>query len=189
METPQYTHEDILNILRSASHGDSEAFDKVYQHFYAPVYRYIYFRVRHTQDAEDLVQSVFLRAYAAIARFEARDKSPLAYFYTVARNVVIDYWRRKKELLMRDTGAMPLAGGIVGDVGIEEIVETDQRKKEVLVAVLHLTPDQQEVIINKFINGMSTREIAEMMGKTEMAVRAVQSRALQTLKGFIRRQG
>lgn len=186
METPEYTHEEILNSMRKASQGDSGAFDMVYRQFYAPIYRYIYFRVRHKQDSEDLVQSVFLRAYSAIARFETGGKSPLAYFYTVARNMVIDYWRRKKELLMRDAESMPLAGGIVGDVSIEEITETDERKKEVLAGVLHLTPDQQEVIINKFINSMPTREIARMMGKTEMAVRALQSRALQTLRGFIK---
>jgi len=167
-------------LIQLAKQGDKEAFDLLYDMYFVPVFRYVYFRVDSKTEAEDLVQEVFIRVYKNLEKFQDRNKSPLAYFFTVARNLIIDYWRNKKEKLfdkediltgLPDKNSDPL-----------QLIEKKETQKAIRKEIKDLTPEQQEVIVLKFINGMSNKEIAILLNKTEEAIRQLQCRALKILR-------
>jgi len=85
-------------LMERAKNGDAEAFSRLYEIYFAPVFHYIYLRVKDKETAEDLMQDIFLKIFRSIRNYQKEGISPLAYFFTVARNRVIDYWRKKKEI-------------------------------------------------------------------------------------------
>jgi RNA polymerase sigma-70 factor (ECF subfamily) len=174
-------------LMQLAKSGDAEAFGRLYELYFTPVFRYIYFRVKDKETANDLTQTVFLKVFSALPNFREQNKSPLAYFFTVARNTVIDYWRTKKEILLNvptnvfekipDKANNPL-----------ELIEKEETSKAIRRAIHELTEIQQEVIMLKFINDISNKEIAALLGKTEESVRQLQCRALKTLQRIFKNQ-
>jgi len=156
-------------LMKLAKEGDKEAFGRIYELYFTPVFRYVYFRLRNRHEAEDLTQTVFVKFYESAADFAETGKSPLAYFFTIARNVIIDHSRKKKEIVMGDRELEAGAGGIK-----EDQLKNIERKEisiKVKEAIKRLTDDQQEIMILKFINDLSNGEIAEILGKSEVAVR------------------
>lgn len=175
---------DPRELLRKAKDGDEAAFGKLYDLYFLPVYRYIFFRVKHKAEAEDLAQTVFLKAYAAMPRFEDRGRPPLAFFFTIARNAVVNYWRKKKDLVLSDgeEDAVMLAAqteDVAHRVMIQEAAQAARG------AIQKLTYDQQEVIILKFMNELTNEEISTVLGKSEEAIRQLQSRGLRALRGHL----
>ena len=179
MEEPQLRTDPIL-LMELAKRGDTDAFGRLYELYFTPIFRYAYFRVRSIHAAEDITQEVFLKAYRSIENFEDKNKPPLAYFFTIARNTVIDYWRKKKDVLFGEDEAWERIPDENSDP-----METADRKgiaNSIRRNITTLTQEQQEVIVLKFINEMSYREIAEMLDKSEDAVRQLQCRALRALR-------
>jgi len=174
--------DNAQNLILAAKNGNSKAFSELYELYFVPVYRYIYFRVKHKEEAEDLVQAVFVKAYHAVAGYKDMGKSPLAYFYTIARNAVVDYWRKQKRVInLEDVEAeVRISPGINPASLAEERVEL----KRVLKALKKLTPEQEEVVTLKFINDLSNKQISELLGKSEDAVRQIQHRALERLRAI-----
>ncbi len=184
-ENPENNPKQLMQL---AKNGDTEAFGQLYELYFTPVYRYIYLRTKSKEEAEDLAQVVFVKIFKSIGSFQEQNKPPLAYFFTIARNTVIDHWRKKKEILV-DTP-------IETDVAIEEQTDSpiDLIDKKANAQVIHkaietLTEDQQEVIILKFINDLTTVEIAKILEKKEDAIRQLQCRALKILKQYFKEHG
>ena len=170
---------DLADVIRRAKDGDSEAFSYLYAEYFTPVYRYLYFRTRSAEDAEDLAQDVFVKAYGGIAKYAYTGQDPLAYFYVIARNALIDRGRKKRvatlgEEFMED----------VPDLGrsAEDQLRESEEAKQLRDYVAQLPPDQQETITLRFIQELSTKEAAALMGKKEEAVRKLQSRGLRSLR-------
>lgn len=171
---------DARVLMKLAKEGDAGAFGRLYELYFTPVYRYIYFRVNNRREAEDLAQVVFLKAYKSVGSFKEMGKEPLAYFFTIARNAIIDCSRKKREILMEDWELRSKAGD--SRENIHEEVEKQEFCREVHEAIGSLTEDQQEVVVLKFINDLSNMEIARITGKTEEAIRQSQCRALKNLR-------
>ena len=91
---------DPKQLMQLAKNGDTEAFGQLYELYFKPVYRYIYLRTKSKEEAEDLSQVVFIKIFKSIGGFQEQNKQPLAYFFTIARNTVIDHWRKKKDILI-----------------------------------------------------------------------------------------
>lgn len=165
-------------LIQLAKEGNKEAFGRLYELYFVPIFRYIYFRVMQKSEAEDLTQEVFLKAYEVIENFKDQKKSPLNYFFTLARNKIIDYCRKKKEV---STGEIlnNLPSRNDDPLEIIEKKEIDDILKE---AIQDLTEEQREVILLKFINDLSTREIASLLQKSQEAVRQLQCRAIKILR-------
>lgn len=171
----------IKRLMQLAKEGDTEAFGRIYEIYFLPVFRYIYFRVQDRVEAEDLTQNVFLKIFNSIENFRVQDKSPLAYFFTVARNTVIDYWRKKKNIAESDN-TKRIVNMPDSQKDPKKLLEEREKEETVLEAIKHLTEDQQEVIVLKFIQGFSNKEISKILGKTEDAIRQIQCRALRVLR-------
>lgn len=171
----------IKRLMQLAKEGDTEAFGRIYEIYFLPVFRYIYFRVQDRVEAEDLTQNVFLKIFNSIENFRVQDKSPLAYFFTVARNTVIDYWRKKKNIAESDN-TKRIVNMPDSQKDPKKLLEEREKEETVLEAIKHLTEDQQEVIVLKFIQGFSNKEISKILGKTEDAIRQIQCRSLRVLR-------
>ena len=173
--------EDPRELMLRAKDGDGVAFGKLYELYFTPVYRYIYYRVQSKEEAEDLVQVVFVKVYRSISSFSDQGKSPLAYFFTIARNTIYDYWRKQNRVSLQEDIDIP-------DMRQDPVRQVEQQEASDLVrqGIQHLTDDQSEVITLKFINELSNQEIAELLSKSEESIRQLQSRGLQKLREHIR---
>jgi len=175
---------DERRLVEQAKSGDAEAFGQLYDAFVDRVYRFIFFRVTDVQMAEDLTSQVFLKAWENLGRY--RPHGPfLAWLYAIARNSVIDNYRTRKQTVSLDEAA-PLAAH---DEKLDDQVELQFEMKSLQVAMQHLTEEQQEVVTLKFIADYDTTEIAQRMGKSEGAIRALQMRALQALARVMKDTG
>jgi RNA polymerase sigma-70 factor (ECF subfamily) len=172
--------EFLKDIVEKAKAGDSEAFSYLYKTYVTPLYRYIYFRVGGKAEAEDLTQDVFVKAYTSFGSYTYIGTSPLAYFYTIARNAVIDY-RRKKKFLITDEEDALLEVADTSDSPEEEAIKSEFAQ-EIRLHIAELSEDQQDVITLRFIESLSTKEVSEILGKSEESVRQLQSRSLRALK-------
>lgn len=175
--------EDAFALIERAQRGDTAAFGTLYEHYFTPVYRYVYFRTKNAEDAEDLVQTVFLKAFQSLHRYASQGKNPLAFFYTVARNTLIDHWRKKRDIVLDDPGAVTVkADALQQREHFQNTFDESGNAEIVRKALLYLPEEQQEVVVLKYINDLSNREIAEKTGKSEQAVRQMQCRALKKLR-------
>jgi RNA polymerase sigma-70 factor, ECF subfamily len=175
---------DENEFVRKATNGDSHAFGRLYDMHVARVYRHIYYRVGNTADAEDLTQKVFLKAWQAIGRFKKTASPFLAWLFTISNNLVIDYYRSQKSNVPLERG-LPYESS---DPGPEEAAETNLVKQELNRAILRLSPDQQKVVMLRFVEGFSSRETASALGKSEVAVRGILFRALKQLRVILEKQ-
>ncbi len=171
----------IPDVIDRARGGDRHAFGELYDLHVDSVYRYVLYRVREPSDAEDLTSEVFTRAFANIHRYRWQGKSFLAWLYTIARNAVTD--RRRRE---RPTVDLDDAFGVAeeGPTAHERAV-TGEQVDALRGAVKHLTGEQQEVLVLRFVQNMSSRQVAKMLGKNEGAIRALQFRALGRLRKLL----
>ena len=135
---------------------------------------------------EDLLQMTFLKAFRAKENWPEEMTSPLSYFYTIARNLVIDYYRKHKEILIEDKEEEN------GDSFWSRLASTEQdpheillekNKSEILKDLLSQLPENyRQVMWLRFVDEKSNAEIAEIVGKTEMNIRQIQVRALRKIR-------
>ena len=174
----------IPDVIERARNGDVAAFGEIYDTHVDSVYRYLLYRVREPSDAEDLTSEVFTRAFANIHRYRWQGKSFLAWLYTIARNAVTDRRRRDRPTVELDNAYGLAAEGPTAHDRAVLGEEVDALRG----AVKHLTGEQQEVLVLRFIENMSSREVATILGKNEGAIRALQFRALGRLRKILRDQ-
>jgi RNA polymerase sigma-70 factor, ECF subfamily len=172
---------DERQLVQKARSGDADAFAMLYDAYVDRIYRYIYFRVSDDIVAEDLTSQVFLKAWESLDRYRVSRSPYLALLYTIARNLVIDYYRMKKETVTLDAIVQVRANGPDPD----EEVQNRFDMQAVRDALQFLTEEQQQVLSLRFIAGMSTEDIARLMDKREGAIRALQMRALQALTKYM----
>jgi RNA polymerase sigma-70 factor (ECF subfamily) len=171
-------------LVQRAKSGDSEAFGKLYDAYIARVYRYVYFRVSDDDIAEDLTSQVFLKAWESLDRYQIGSSPFVAWLYTIARNLVIDYYRTKKESVpLEDVHTLASS-----ETPVAEGVESRFDLQAMRDALQFLTEEQQQVLILKFIAGLPNENIARIMNKREGAVRALQMRALQTMAKYMEKK-
>ena len=170
--------EAIERFVEAAKDGDPEAFGALFDHFYAPVYRYVAARVGRPSDAEDLAQLVFVKALEALPRYELRGVPFGGWLFRLARNVIIDHVRTRREHVTLDI----IVQQSTEDDGPDELAALRQDMDSVAFALRRLTPEQREAIQLRFFAGLSAREAAIAMGRQEGTVRGLQFRAIAALR-------
>lgn len=170
--------EAIERLVGAARNGDPEAFGAIFDHYHGPVYRYVVARVGRPSDAEDLAQLVFVKALEALPRYESRGVPFGGWLFRLARNVVIDHVRTRREHATLDL-IVERSGD---DTGPDELAVLRQEMDNVATALRLLTPEQREVIELRFFAGLSARETAEAMGRQEGTIRGLQFRAIAALR-------
>jgi RNA polymerase sigma-70 factor (ECF subfamily) len=185
-DSPRPLDEDaVARLVERAVRRDREAFGQLYDLYAERIYRYAFYRLGDWAEAEDVCGLVFLKAWQAMHRFRWEGKPFLAWLYRLAHNVVVDHFRAR-----RPTEPLPAMGGATQEeVDLEEAVERRLTADEVVQALEHLTPEQRDVIVLRFLEGLDHAEIADILGKREGAVRALQLRGLQALRRILRPPG
>lgn len=169
------------HLVYQAKSGNSEAFAQLYDAYVERVYRYIYFRTSEDSATEDLVSQVFLKAWENLGRYKIGGSPFIAWLYTIARNLVIDYYRAKKNVVpLEEDVALPS-----DRESPDEEAQTRFDLEAMRDALQFLTGDQQQVLILKFIAGLPNENIAKIMNKQEGTIRGLQMRALQTLSKYM----
>jgi RNA polymerase sigma-70 factor (ECF subfamily) len=168
----------IEELVAAAKAGDAEAFGRLFDHFHEPVHRYVAARVRRPSDAEDLTQTVFVKALEALPRYEQRGIPFGGWLFRLARNVVIDHIRTHRE----HVDIVELLERAGHEVSPEAQAVTRDQMDAVAAALAELTDEQRDAIALRFFAGLSAREAAEVMGKQEGTVRGVQFRAIAALR-------
>jgi RNA polymerase sigma-70 factor (ECF subfamily) len=171
-------------LVQRAQAGDAEAFGYLYDGFIERIYRYVFFRVTDEQTAEDLTAQVFTKAWEKLDHYKPSGAPFIAWLYTIARNIVIDFYRTRKETVDLEDAVSIAHDGPQP----EDQVALHFEVEELRIALQQLTADQQQVVVLKFINGLSTEEIAQQLGKRTGAIRALQMRALQSLARLMREE-
>ena len=150
----------------------------LYDHYAVRVFRFVRFRVGIAEDAEDIVQRVFIRMIEALPRYRSRGAPFGAWLFRIARNATIDHQRARR--LHEPLDAVAEAPALVR--GPEELAITASEMDRVVGAMALLTYEQREVIAYRFFAELTPREISKVMGSREGAVRATQFRALGALR-------
>lgn len=162
--------------LIEAAQADPQCFGALYERYFDRVYAYVARRSGSRGEAEDLTSEVFHQALANLGRFEWRGVPFVAWLLKIARNAVADRWQR----LARDRGE-PLS-----DPGQTGNPADADRRAMLADLVARLPHDQQRVVLARFVEQRSVREIAEALGRTEGAVKQLQFRALESLRARMR---
>jgi len=172
------------NLIKTAI-TNPQAFEELYKKTFVPLFRYVYFRVKNKEIAEDLLQTVFIKAWQKITSLNQQNDNLLPWLYTIARNTVIDYYRKPKPLSL---DAFENHNFATHSLNIDERLDQQDKLKKVLANLSNLSSDQQEVIILRFINDLTYKEISHILNKKEEAIRALQYRALKSLKQTIQNE-
>lgn len=168
-------------FVAKAKRGDKNAFGQLYLKYLDGIYRYIFFRVGERKtDAEDLTETVFFNAWEHIGKYKTIEGNFRAWLYSIAHNTVIDYYRKEKYRIESLEEYIPDERGSVEDAILKKI-ETE----EVIAALNLLTQEQKDVIILRFIEDLSPKEIAKILKKNEEAIRALQYRAIKELQKIL----
>lgn len=168
---------DEYLLLNRARALEPEALEQIHNMYYVPIYRYISFRINEHETAEDLTSEVFTRLLSALQDKTAPQKTVKGWLYSVASNIVKDFYRKKyrhKQTTLEES-VPSLADGPAQKV---ESMLTNENLRQ---AIAELTEDQQEVIALRFGYEMSIRDVAKTTGKSEGAVKMLQARAVAAL--------
>lgn len=169
---------DEQNLIRLAQAGNQETFARLYDAYIERIYRYVYFRVADEELAEDITSQVFLKVWEKLHTYQAGQSPFMAWLYRIAHNAVIDYYRTRKVSIPLEE-ASPIEVSHADE--INERLDLQVKSQHLRKALQQLTDEQQQVLLLKFVGGLSTSEIAQQLSKQQGAVRALQMRGLQAL--------
>jgi RNA polymerase sigma-70 factor, ECF subfamily len=176
----------VALVNRVVVSRDPNAFGELYDRFVERVYRYLYFRSGSHPEAEDLTEQVFLKAWEAIGRYRWQGRPFLAWLYRLAHNTHIDHVRTHKPTLSLNNDEHPVElASAAAAVELGRTLDADLLAR----ALAQLTLDQQHVIVMKFMDGLDNEQIAQTLNKREGAIRALQMRALMSLRRVLESEG
>ena len=164
-------------LLIEAAKQDPTRFAELYENNFHRVYAFIARRVRDRAEAEDLTAEVFHQALSNLGRFEWRGIPFAAWLLRIAANTLADRWQRAAKI--REVPADELERA---EAGADQQVE---RRAMLFQLVDRLPDDQRLVIVRRFVEQKSVKEIAQELGRSEGAVKQLQFRALENLRSKV----
>lgn len=168
-------------LYQAKNQKDPEAFGKLYDMYIDQIFRFVRFKVATDENAQDITSDVFLKTWHYLQKSEKKIENFNALIYRVARNCIVDYYRKKSkdsvvssceqfEEIVKDRT------NIIDELDIKIDLEQIESKLKLL------KEEYREVIILRYIEDLNISEIAEILNKTKSNVRVLIHRALKTLK-------
>ena len=169
---------EIKNLVLQSQQGDRQAFVQIYNLFFAKIYKFVFFRTKQKEDAEDLTCLVFLKVWQHLAKYRFKKNAKFStWLFQIARFTLIDYYRQQKPSVSLD--AMK---ELKFEDAIQKKIELEEIKK-----ALKLLPEAWQTAVNlRYFGGFSYQEIAQIMGKTSVGVRVLVHRALKKIGNLIK---
>ncbi len=171
---------DLEATLKKAQAGSDAALTDLYNAYFERIYNFIFYRVSHKETAEDLTEDVFVKAFGKLRGLEEL-KAFEGWLFQIARNKVIDYYRSKKQLVPLEE----IENTLEYETNIVDVVNLQTQQTLFIKLLRELPSEQQQVIKLKFIEDIDNDTIAQMLNKTEGAIRVIQHRAISKLKELI----
>lgn len=179
------TDPEMVLLLERAKRHDTDALDRLYQLYIDKVYRYIWYRVGDQATAEDLAMDVFVRLVEHIGGFRIPPQQQVAAFsawlFRIAGNLVNDHHRRRvrtDRYVESKQNELSSAGTDAFDGEMRHMATQDQLRK----ALTQLNHSQRDVLYYRYVADLSSKQTASVMKKTESAIKALQHRALESLR-------
>ena len=171
---------DEAALQRRAAALDPDALAEIYDQYSTKIYSYIYHRTGDSGIAEDLAGDVFVRMIEALKSDRAWTTSLQGWLYRIAHNLVVDHFRRQSK---RDGPELDERWMAAEDptTSFEGLFSSNQLR----IAMRFLTEEQRQVIFLKFAEGLTNVEVAEIMDKTEGAIKALQHRGLEAMRRVV----
>lgn len=165
-------------LVDRAASGDAAAFGDLYERYLDDIYRYIFYRVGDEAEAEDLTENVFLKAWQALPKSRRRIDSFRAWIYRIAHNLVIDGYRTRKAthsldefVSLRDEAPSP-----------EALAQLSDESSRLVRKFAQLKPQLRQVLLCRFVSGLSHAETARVLDLKKGHVRVLQHRALKEIR-------
>lgn len=172
-------------LVQKVKQGDSGAFEQLYDNFAQRIFRYIRQKIQCQQEAEDVLQEVFIKAYKGIANLPLEDLNFTAWLYRIAGNSINDYFRKK----YRSPGISPIDENfdipdkvsVYGEIEIKSEVETARSTFK------YLPPLYKQVLELRLVQDYSPEQAGKILKKSNLAIRLLQYRALKKVRLILQR--
>ena len=169
----------LIALVELARQGDVEAFGQLYDHYHPSVYRFLYYRTRSVQLAEDLTSETFFRALRSMNGFRWQGRDFGAWLMTIARNIATDHFKAGRTRLETATEDMSLHDSATE--GPESEVLAALTNDALLTALGELPVEQRDCLVMRFLQVMSIAETAAVLGRSDGAVKQLQLRGVRSL--------
>lgn len=166
-----------IELIQKAQKGDSDAFGKLYDLYVKKIYNFVYYKTWHRETAEDITSQTFFKALEKIGKFNSEKGVFASWLYQIARNNIIDHFRSFKP-----TSLIEDAFDLKDKTDIPADLETKLKMEKIHAGLALLSSEQREIVILRVWEGLSHKEIAEIMRKNESSVKMSYSRAVSKLK-------
>lgn len=170
----KFTDQILLDLCQA---GDANAFEVIYNRYVDKIYRFVYFRINEKDMVDDLTNEIFLKTWRQI-RDNKKIDNLKAYLYKITRNLIIDHYRTRREQIDIEKVPHLVDDGqdLVSEINLTDDLEYLKKK------IKNLRTDYREVLIFRYIEDLTIAEIAEILDKTEGAVKVMTHRAINKLK-------
>ena len=172
------------DLLVRAKRGDRQALEALLELHLTMVHRFVSMRIGERQsDVDDVVQETLIAAAQSISSLRAEQESAVkSWLLTIARHKVADHVRREMARPGESLDGQGAAESLASDQDVHEIVAERDRALRLREAMRSLSPDQEEVLVLRFVLGLPGDEVAAITGRTLGAVKALQHRGLASLE-------
>jgi len=168
-------------LIEQAKSGDKDALNEIVAQSWHPLYRFISYKIGNLDEAQDIAQETFYRAFRALASYQKTDTRFTTWLGRIASNLITDMWRKKGRLPATSNLSEHNNELVDGKTPSEFLV--DKETREMLTNLLNELPDEQRRVIElRIIAGVSIKDTSIAIDKSEAAIKMLQHRALKTLR-------
>ena len=175
---------NVRELVERAKRGDRDALEELYLLHFDRIYSYLHMSVGNRHDAEDLTTQTFLKMLEAIGRFEWKSVPFSAWLFRIAHNLAMDFFRAGRRVQPEEEVPEPPGSE---EASAEFHALHSIGRSSMLDLIADLSPEQRQVLTLKFVFDFANGDVAQILGKTEGAVKSLQHRALATLQKHVSR--
>lgn len=172
--------EELERLVGAARNRDRDAVARLFDRYYDAVYRYAFARLGSVADAEDAASETFHAMVRSLPRFRWRGIPFEAWLFRIAMSKVVDVARHRSRV--RSGGDALGADTADPELEPERVIALREVRRELVASIERLPRDQRDVLMLRFFAGRSIRETAELLRRSDGAVKQLQFRALSTLR-------